>query len=63
MKNPELNDLYSNYLLTSVGLSLAVVMSKMVDGQYSHDQIRRFLTQIPLHQFIFGKPSNTLSDV
>ncbi|HRO08829.1 MAG TPA: hypothetical protein PK047_08165 [Saprospiraceae bacterium] len=55
MKNPALIDLYSDYLLTSFGLSSAVGMSKMLDGAYSHDQISRFLAQTTLTQSDFRK--------
>lgn len=55
MKNPELIDLYSDYLLTSFGLSSAVGMSKMLEGEYSHDQISRFLAQTTMTQLDFWK--------
>lgn len=55
MKNPELIDLYSDYLLTSFGLSSAVGMSKMLDGEYSHDQISRFLAQSTLTSVDYWK--------
>lgn len=55
MKNPELVDLYSDYLLTSFGLSSAVGMSKMLDCEYSHDQISRFLAQTTLTPVDFWK--------
>ncbi len=55
MKNPELVDLYSDYLLTSFGLSSAVGMSKMLDCEYSHDQISRFLAQTTLTPLDFWK--------
>jgi len=45
MKNSALMDLYSDYLLTSFKFSTAVGMSKMLDGNLSHDQISRFLAQ------------------
>ncbi len=55
MKNPGLVDLYSDYLLTSFGLSSAVGMSKMLDCEYSHDQISRFLAQTTLTPLDFWK--------
>lgn len=55
MKNPGLVDLYSDYLLTSFGLSSAVGMSKMLDCEYSHDQISRFLAQTTLTPVDFWK--------
>lgn len=55
MKHPELIDLYSDYLLTSFGLSSAVGMSKMLDGEYSHDQISRFLAQTTLTPLDYWK--------
>lgn len=55
MKHPELIDLYSDYLLTSFGISSAVGMSKMLDGAYSHDQISRFLAQTAMTPLDFWK--------
>ena len=38
-------DLYSDYLLSSFGATTATGLSALVDGQISHDQITRFLSQ------------------
>lgn len=45
MKNPELLDLYSDYLIASFNLTTATGMSSLMDGAISHDQISRFLGQ------------------
>lgn len=39
----KLLDLYSDYLITSFSLATATGLSSLVDGNYSHDQITRFL--------------------
>ena len=38
-------DLYSDYLLSSFGATTATGLSALVDGQISHDQVTRFLSQ------------------
>lgn len=45
MKNPELLDLYSDYLLSSFKLATATGMSSMLNEAVSHDKISRFLGQ------------------
>jgi hypothetical protein len=45
MKNPEMLDIYSDYLLASFHSVTATGLSKMLDEGYSHDQISRFLAQ------------------
>ncbi len=45
MKNPQLLDLYSDYLISSFTLTTAVGLSELLDNGYSHDQISRFLAQ------------------
>jgi len=45
MKNPEIMDIYSDYLIASFGLVTATGLSKMLDNGYSHDKISRFLAQ------------------
>jgi len=45
MKNAHLLDLYTDFCITSFGLVTSTGLSKMVDGEYSHDQISRFLSQ------------------
>lgn len=43
MTNDELLDLYSDYLISSFGQTTATGLSALLDGQISHDRIRRFL--------------------
>ena len=38
-------DLYSDYLLSSFGATTATGLSALLDGQVSHDQVTRFLSQ------------------
>jgi len=45
MKNPQLLDLYSDFLLSSFSLVTATGLSQLIDNGYSHDQISRFLAQ------------------
>lgn len=45
MKNPEILDLYSDYLIAAMKLRTAVGMSEMLNESLSHDQISRFLGQ------------------
>lgn len=45
MKNPQILDLYSDYLISSFKMATATDMSGMLDGSLSHDQITRFLSQ------------------
>jgi hypothetical protein len=42
--NQSLLDLYSDYLLSSFGQTTATGLSKMLDGEISHDQITRLLS-------------------
>jgi hypothetical protein len=41
----KLLELYSDYLLSSFGATTATGLSSLVDGQVSHDQVTRFLSQ------------------
>lgn len=43
MTNDEILDLYSDYLISSFGQTTATGLSALLDGQISHDRIRRFL--------------------
>jgi len=43
MKNQELLDLYSDYLISSFGATTATGLSTLLEGDVSHDQITRFL--------------------
>ena len=45
MKNQELLDLYTDYLIASFGKSTATGLSAMLDKSISHDKISRFLNQ------------------
>jgi hypothetical protein len=43
MTDDEILDLYSDYLISSFGQTTATGLSMLLDGQVSHDRIRRFL--------------------
>lgn len=43
MKNEEILDLYSDYLISSFGQTTATGLSAMLQGEVSHDRIQRFL--------------------
>ncbi len=45
MKNPEIMDIYSDYLIASFSLVRATGLSQMLDNGYRHDKISRFLAQ------------------
>lgn len=45
MKNPQILDIYSDFLLASFTMVTAAGLSRMLDNGYSHDQISRFLAQ------------------
>src|SRR5438270_10781005 len=45
--NKPLLDLYSDYLLSSSGATTATGLSRLVDGEVSHDQVTRFLASPP----------------
>lgn len=45
MKNPQILDIYSDYLLASFSLVTATGLARLLDNGYSHDQISRFLAQ------------------
>lgn len=55
MKNPELLDLYSDYLLSSFKLATSTGMSSMLNGAVSHDKISRFLGQRLFTQIDYWK--------
>jgi hypothetical protein len=42
--NKSLLDLYTDYLISSFGQTTATGLSRLLDGEVSHDQITRFLT-------------------
>lgn len=43
MNDKELLDIYTDYLISSFGLTTGTGLSQMVDGAISHDRIQRFL--------------------
>lgn len=43
MNDKELLDIYSDYLISSFGLTTGTGLSRLLDGAISHDQIQRFL--------------------
>ena len=43
--NKERLELYTDYLLSTFGYATATGLSAMVNGQVSHDQITRFLSE------------------
>ena len=45
--NQELFDLYTDYLISSFGPTTATGLSRMLDGQVSHDQVTRLLAAPP----------------
>jgi len=55
MKNPEILDLYSDYLIAAMKLRTAVGMSEMLNESFSHDQISRFLGQAIFDQKDYWK--------
>jgi len=55
MKNPEILDLYSDYLIASFSLTTATGLSELLEKALSHDQISRFLGQRQFHQADFWK--------
>lgn len=45
MKNPQILDTYTDFLLSSFTIVTATGLSQLLDNGYSHDQISRFLSQ------------------
>ena len=45
MKNPNILDLYTDYLVSSFGYTTATGLSKILSGKISHDQVTRFLSK------------------
>lgn len=45
MKNPQILDLYSDFLIASFCLVTSTGLAQLLDNGYSHDQISRFLAQ------------------
>lgn len=47
MNEKELLDIYTDYLISSFGLTTATGLSQLLNGAISHDQIQRFLARTP----------------
>lgn len=47
MTDNELLDIYTDYLISSFGLTTATGLSKLLNGSISHDRIQRFLSRSP----------------
>lgn len=47
MEDKELLDIYTDYLISSFGLTTATGLSRLLDGEISHDRIQRFLANPP----------------
>ena len=47
MDDKELLDIYTDYLISSFGLTTATGLSRLLDGEISHDRIQRFLANPP----------------
>jgi hypothetical protein len=60
MKNPQILDLYSDFLLSSFGLVTSTGLSTLLNGGYSHDKISRFLAQTTFNNKDFWKCVKTL---
>ncbi|SDX26964.1 hypothetical protein SAMN05421882_11304 [Nitrosomonas communis] len=48
MKKEKL-ELYTDYLISNNGYATATGLSSMLDGEISHDQVTRFLSEEELH--------------
>ncbi|MBI1760754.1 MAG: hypothetical protein HYR56_04885 [Acidobacteria bacterium] len=46
--NAEHFDLYTDYLISSLGPTTATGLSSLLDGQLSHDQVTRLLASAPI---------------
>ena len=47
MDDKELLDIYTDYLISSFGLTTGTGLSRLLDGEISHDRIQRFLGSPP----------------
>jgi hypothetical protein len=47
MDNKELLDIYTDYLISSFGLTTGTGLSRLLNGEISHDRIQRFLSSPP----------------
>jgi len=60
MKNSDMLDVYTDYLITSFSHTTATGLSAMLDGQVSHDKVTRFLWFIrKIRPFLVGSAKNT----
>ena len=50
MRDPQLLDLYTDYLITSRSQTTATGLSELLEQAYSHDQVTRFLSHELYHQ-------------
>ena len=55
MLDPQLLDLYTDYLIASHSLVTSTGLAEMLDGVYSHDRITRFLSNEAYHQKIYWR--------
>ncbi len=55
MKNVQILDLYTDYLMASFSLTTATGLANVINNRYSHDQITRFLEQDQLDQKEYWK--------
>ena len=47
MNDKELLDIYTDYLISSFGLTTQTGLSRLLNGAISHDRVQRFLSQEP----------------
>ena len=60
MKNPQILDVYTDFLLSSFCIVTATGLSRLLENGYSHDQISRFLSQGKFDNKDFWKCVKTL---
>ncbi len=48
MNKTPIFDLYTDYLQTSFSYTTATGLSQLLEGDISHDQVTRFLCQVPI---------------
>ena len=47
MNDKELLDIYTDYLISSFGLTTQTGLSRLLNGAISHDRVQRFLSREP----------------
>ena len=47
MNEKELLDIYTDYLISSFGLTIQTELSRLLNGAISHDRVQRFLSREP----------------